>query len=83
MPRGEPDRGVNKRERGCGCRKKHLFSLPPNDCRAESISSLGSVLVISSLASSARLVIARDWPYLSLTIEASIRVGGEESLQFD
>lgn len=63
--------------------EKHLFSLLPNDCRAESISSLGSVLVISSLASSARLVIACDWPYLSPTTEASIRVGGEESLQFD
>lgn len=42
-----------------------------------------SVLVISSVASSAHPVIASDWPYLSLTTEAAISVGGAESWQFD
>lgn len=61
-------------------RGKHLSPPLPDDRRAESIPSLRSLPVISSLASSARLVIACDWPHLSLPVEASIhiRVGGTE-----
>lgn len=51
--------------------------------RDESVSSLFSILFIISLASSARLVIASDWLYLSLPAEATISVGGVERWQFD
>lgn len=59
-------------------REKHLSPLLPDGRRAESVPPLRSLSVISSLASSARPVIACDWPHLSLTVEASIRVGGGE-----
>lgn len=65
------------------CYEKHLFSLLPNDCQTESISSFYSVLVIRSLASSVWLVVASDWPYLSLTVKVTISVGVVERWQFD
>lgn len=44
--------------------------------RDESVSSLCTILVIISLASSARMAIACDWPYLSLTAALVATRGG-------
>lgn len=63
--------------------KKHFFHSCIMTVRDESVSSLFSILFIISLASSAHMVIASDWPYLSLTAEATISVGGMERWQFD
>lgn len=50
--------------------------------RDESVSSLCTVLVIISLASSARMVIACDWPYLSLTAALVATRGGSLTNKF-
>lgn len=64
-----------------------FFIFIPHSCkvtvRDESVSSLCSFLVIISLGSSAGVMIASDWPYLSLLAEATISVGGMERWQFD
>lgn len=63
--------------------QKHFFHSCIMTVRAESVLSLFSILFMISLASSARMVIASDWPYLSLNAEATISVGGMERWQFD
>lgn len=64
-----------------------FFFFLPHSCkvtvRDESVSSLCSLLVMISLGSSAGVMIASDWPYLSLLAEATISVGGMERWQFD
>lgn len=92
---GEPIKDSQTREQAVGGRGCRLL-LPDvlrspllffRSCKVtvgdESVPSLFSFLVIISLASSARMMIASDWPYLSLPAEATISVGGVERWQFD
>lgn len=84
-PWGESDGGVNRRGRQPWVPLASTWGVRKNTCLCRCCRTsdglrvyLRSLPVISSLASSARPVIACDWPHLSLAVEASIRVGGAE-----